>query len=160
MWLMIDYNRSSVATLPTYLFLISPSFGASRGLCVKIVSFPQYLHLYVYIYPRRDITKTRLFKYTEIFTTKNSKFSVKNSDIFSYFCSKHRLWVSTHNLWFWAEIRKNNLYPCKSQFYYSWLSLSRPRLSRITAYLEVEIWSLTKHENLTTGKKYCGKEEK
>ena len=28
------------------------------------------------------------------------------------------------------------------------------------AYLEVEIWSLPKHENLTTGKKYCGKEEK
>ena len=36
---------------------------------------------------------------------------------------------------------------------YSWLSLSRPRLSRITAYLEVKIWSLSKHENLTTGKK-------
>ena len=33
------------------------------------------------------------------------------------------------------------------------LSLSRPRLSRITAYLEVKIWSLPKHENLTTGKK-------
>ena len=43
---------------------------------------------------------------------------------------------------------------------YSWLSLSRPRLSRITAYLEVKIWSLPKHENITTGKKYCGKEEK
>ena len=43
---------------------------------------------------------------------------------------------------------------------YSWLSLSRPRLSRITAYLEVKIWFLPKHKNLTTGKKYCGKEEK
>ena len=43
---------------------------------------------------------------------------------------------------------------------YSWLSLSRPRLSRITAYLEVKILSRLKHENLTTGKKYCGKEEK
>ena len=43
---------------------------------------------------------------------------------------------------------------------YSWLSLSRTRLFRITAYLEVKIWSLPKHENLTTGKKYCGKEEK
>ena len=42
----------------------------------------------------------------------------------------------------------------------SWLSLSRPRLSRITAYLEVKILSLSKHENLTTGEKYCGKEEK
>ena len=43
---------------------------------------------------------------------------------------------------------------------YSRLPLSRTRLSRITAYLEVKIWSLPKHENLTTGKKYCGKEEK
>ena len=40
---------------------------------------------------------------------------------------------------------------------YSCLSLSRTRLSRITAYLEVKIWSLPKDENLTTGKKYCGK---
>ena len=74
--------------------------------------------------------------------------------------------TSTHNLCFWAEVRKNNVYPCKPQFIiglivqYSWLSLSRPRLSRITAYLEVKIWSLPKHENLTTCKKYCGKEEK
>ena len=29
-----------------------------------------------------DITKTRLFKYIETFTTKNCKFSDKNSDIF------------------------------------------------------------------------------
>ena len=43
---------------------------------------------------------------------------------------------------------------------YCWLSLSRPGLSRITAYLEVKIWSLTKRKNLTTGEKYCGKEEK
>ena len=43
---------------------------------------------------------------------------------------------------------------------YSWLSLSRPRLSRINSYLEVKILPLLKHENLTTGKKYCGKEEK
>ena len=45
-------------------------------------------------------------------------------------------------------------------FKYSWLSLSGTRLSRITAYLEVKILSLPKHENLKTSKKYCGKEEK
>ena len=40
-------------------------------------------------------------------------------------------------------------------------SLSKPRLFWITAYLEVKLWSLPKHENQTTGKKkYCGKEEK
>ena len=37
---------------------------------------------------------------------------------------------------------------------------SRCHCFRITAYLKVKIWSLPKHENLTTGKKYCGKEEK
>ena len=37
------------------------------------------------------------------------------------------------------------------------LSLSRPRLSRITAYLEVKILSLPKHENLITGNKILWK---
>ena len=40
---------------------------------------------------------------------------------------------------------------------YSWLSLSRSRLSRITAYLEVKIWSLPKDENLATGNKILWK---
>ena len=40
---------------------------------------------------------------------------------------------------------------------YSWLSLSRPRLSRMPAYLEVKIWSLFKHENLITGNKILWK---
>ena len=39
------------------------------------------------------ITKTRLFKYIEMFTSKNRKFSGKKLIFFSYFCSKHRLWV-------------------------------------------------------------------
>ena len=42
---------------------------------------------------------------------------------------------------------------------YSWLSLSRPRLSRTIAYLEAIIWSLHKHENLTTGNKILWKRE-
>ena len=51
----------------------------------------------------------------------------------------------------WGNSNKYSIYQ------YSWLSLSRPRLSRITAYLEVKIWSLPKHENLTTGKKILWK---
>ena len=39
------------------------------------------------------ITKTYLFKYTENLTTKKWKISDKKSWYFSYFCSKHRLWV-------------------------------------------------------------------
>ena len=40
---------------------------------------------------------------------------------------------------------------------YSCLLLSRLRLSRITACLEVKMWSLPKHKNLTTGKKILWK---
>ena len=39
------------------------------------------------------IMKTYLFKYTENFTTKKMKIFRWNILIFSYFCSKHRLWV-------------------------------------------------------------------
>ena len=39
------------------------------------------------------ITKTRLFKYIENFSTKNWKFSDKNFWYLSHFSSKHRLWV-------------------------------------------------------------------
>ena len=38
-------------------------------------------------------TKTCLFKYIENFTSKNWNFSDKIFRYFSYFCSKHRLWV-------------------------------------------------------------------
>ena len=41
----------------------------------------------------KAITKTRLFKYIENFTTKHWKFSDKNSDIFLISAQKHRLWV-------------------------------------------------------------------
>ena len=40
-----------------------------------------------------SITKTRLFKCIENFTSKNWKFSDKKLWYFSYFCSKHTLWV-------------------------------------------------------------------
>ena len=41
-----------------------------------------------------NITKTRLFKYTENFTTKNYKFSDKNSDIFHIFDQNIDCWYS------------------------------------------------------------------
>ena len=40
---------------------------------------------------------------------------------------------------------------------YSRLSLSRTRLSRITTYLEVKIWSLFQHRDLPTGNKILWK---
>ena len=68
------------------------------------------------------ITKTRLFKYTENFTTKKWKFSDKKFLYFTYFLSKHRLWVLGSNAYsqslFLSRNKKNNVYPCKPQFYY------------------------------------------
>ena len=72
--------------------------------------------------PGHNITKTRLFKYIENFTTKNWKFSDTNSDIFSYFCSKHRLWVlvRTASLCFWAEMRKIMYFPANPGLLNKW----------------------------------------
>ena len=66
----------------------------------------------------------------KIFPPKNENFQIKILIFFSYFCSKHRLWVlvrtaspgeavltSTHNLCFEQKL-ENNVYPCKPQFYY------------------------------------------
>ena len=75
------------------------------------------------------ITKTRLFKYIETFTFENRKLSDKNLWYFSYFCSKYRLWVLFRNRphrggsneypqsMFLSRNKKNNVYPCKPQFY-------------------------------------------
>ena len=73
------------------------------------------------------ITKTRLLKYTKNFTTKKWKFSNKNSDVFLYFCSKHRLCVLVRTAsasgsneypqsMFLSRNKKNNVYPSKPQF--------------------------------------------
>ena len=69
-----------------------------------------------------SFTKTRLLKCFENVTFKNWKFSDKKFDIFSYFCSKHRLWVHVRTaefpqFMFLSRNMKNNIYPCKPQFY-------------------------------------------
>ena len=73
----------------------------------------------------------RLFKYTENFTTKKpGSFPIKIKILFYISAQNidcrysleppHRggSITSTHNIYFWAEIRQNNLYLCKRQFYY------------------------------------------
>ena len=82
------------------------------------------------LYDCTNITKTRLFKYIETFTSKNWKLSdAKDPDIFQ---------ISAQNLdygysleppqrggsneypqsMFLSRNKKNNVYPCKPQFYY------------------------------------------
>ena len=76
------------------------------------------------------ITKTRLFKYTENFTTKKWIFSdKKNSDIFQVSAQNIDCWYSLEpphrggsNEYPQSVVlsrnKKNNAYPCKPQFYY------------------------------------------
>ena len=76
------------------------------------------------------ITKTRLFKYTENFTTKkNENFQMKNSDIFHISAQNIDCGYSLEppcqggsyeypQAMFLSRNKKNNVYPCKPQFYY------------------------------------------
>ena len=83
-----------------------------------------FLSLFQMVSAWLSITKTRLFKYIENFTSKNWKFSGKKVWYFSYICLKHRLWVlvRTDNEYpqsiFLSSNKKNNVYPYKPQFYY------------------------------------------
>ena len=76
---------------------------------------------------RQNITKTRLFKYIENFTSKIWKFSEKKLGYFSNFCSKHTLWYSLEpprrggsneysQSMFWAEIRQITYTPVNPSF--------------------------------------------
>ena len=74
------------------------------------------------------ITKTCLFKYTENFSTKNENFHIKNSDSFhisaqnidcGYSLEPPRRGGSNEypQSMFSSRNKKNNVYPCKPQFY-------------------------------------------
>ena len=78
---------------------------------------------------RQSITKIRLFKYIEHFITKNGNFSDKNSDIFHISAQNidcgysleppHRGGSNEYpQSMFLSRNNKNNVYPCKPQFYY------------------------------------------
>ena len=81
------------------------------------------------IYSIDTITKTILFKYTENLTSKNWKFSDKKSDSLYIFAQnidcgytlEPPRWGGSNEYpqsMFLSRNKKNNLYPCKPQFYY------------------------------------------
>ena len=106
---------------------------------IMLVSIVFIIHLFRLFYFKNlvpkmlalkfDITKTRLFTYIENFTTiKIENFQIKNPDIYhisaqnidcGYSLEPPRRGGSEYpQSMFWTEIRKNNVYPCKPQFYY------------------------------------------
>ena len=76
---------------------IFPAGILHKGICVSCFAHPmEYIQLLIMIKDRCqetaddsliDITKPRLFKYIENFTTKKWKFSDKKIWYFSYICS-------------------------------------------------------------------------
>ena len=91
------YSVCFIFIYPSFLLLVPRKLGGVP----RELAFPGYLHLYF-------ITKTRLFKYIENFTSKNWKFSDKKTLIFFHISAQNieAVLTSTHNLCFWAEIRK------------------------------------------------------
>ena len=85
-----------------------------------------------------SITKTRLFKYIENFTCKNWKFSDKSSNIFQisaqnidcYSLEPPRRGGSNEYLqsMFLRRSLKNNVYPCKPQFYDTKVGFKRVKI--------------------------------
>ena len=81
---------------------------------------------YPFIFSSRKQAYSNILK---ILLSKNENFADNNSDNFSCFCSKHRLWVLVRiasvsrflqvlTIYVLSRNKKNNVYPCKPQFYY------------------------------------------
>ena len=88
--------------------------------CIHHHSIPYKIRL------KRSITKTCLFKYIEYFTSKKKQ--KKISDIFHISAQNIDCWYSLELPWrgdsykypqsmFLSKDNKNNVYPCKPQFY-------------------------------------------
>ena len=101
------------------------------------------------------ITKTSLFKYTENFTTKkNENFQIKNSDIFlisalnmdcGYSLEPPRRGGSNEypQSMLLSRNKKNNVYPCKPQFYYRKVGLRGSKLYRYVFVMSFRLQTFT-----------------
>ena len=88
------------------------------------------IHIVIINFCRCSITKTHLFKYIENFTSRNWKFSDEKLWYFSYISAQNIDCMYSLKLprqggsneypqsMFLNRNKKNNLYPCKPQFYY------------------------------------------
>ena len=59
----------------SFLFLISPSFGASGGLCFVILAFPTYLYVY-FVISYKVSSKETIINCQSLFFEQNKKNNV------------------------------------------------------------------------------------
>ena len=76
-----------------------------------------------------SITKTRLFKYIENFTTKNWVFNIKI--LIFFYISAQNVDCGYPQSMFLSRNKKNNVYPCKPQFYYIKVGLKRVKIIQV-----------------------------
>ena len=116
-----------------YLFIISSEMGYLSIISIHTAwsgSLQQTNVTLIKVFGSLQyITKTRLFKYLENFTTKNWNFLDKHSDIFhisaqnidcGYSLEPPRRGSSNEypQAMILSRNKKNNVYPCKPEFYY------------------------------------------
>ena len=112
-WLL--FLSSVYGTCTVCLGLFPLPLGVFGRLCSLIVALPCHLYYsqYTVITLSISITKIHLFKYIETFTCKKWKLSDKK---------KTDIWRGGSNEYpqsmFLSRNKKNNVYPCKPQFYY------------------------------------------
>ena len=130
----IGFDLVGVFIYGVCLLLISSALDASENLCFLIMDF---LNIPIYI-----ITKTRLFKYIENFTSKNGKFSDKKKTPI-FFISAQNIYCGYSleppcrggsneypQSMFSSKNKKNNVYTCKPQLYYIKVDLKGSKLYR------------------------------
>ena len=86
------YCLTAYRTIPTILYVLLRSNQSTRNAYIRLKGL-EAIDMTNCFRNVHIITKTRLFKYIENFTSKNWKFTDKKFWHFSYFCSKHRMWV-------------------------------------------------------------------
>ena len=115
---------------------------ADLSLCWCICQEVRFLTGCGWSFEHGIITKTRLFKYIENFTTKNWKFLDKNSDIFpvsaqnidcGYLLEPPRRGGSNEypQSMFLSRNKKNNIYHCKPQFSYIKVGFKEAKVKQI-----------------------------
>ena len=118
-------------------------------------------HIMYIVLDDLSIMKTRLFKYIENFTTKNWKFSDKNSDIFHIsvqtidcgYSLELPHWGSSNEYpqyMFLSRNLKNNVYPCKPQVYYIKIGFKGVKIILVCFRDETAKWVIISYHHNST----------
>ena len=104
-----------------YFFFISPSFGASRGLCFVTVAFPWYLHLYFLC---QEHYKFYLIWFSKIFSHVSERFSHQKTAL-------KKTKTKNKNKKKKQKKKKKNIKARKSEFRFDWDSYHLSRYGQI-----------------------------